>query len=216
MNYVTESNKKRNKMPFLYSYRRCPYAMRARMALVNSGIDFDIVEISLKDKPKDMLDISPKGTVPILVNGDQIIDESLDIMEWAYQSFDLNNHYSCLNVTQKKESYELININDSIFKFSLDKYKYSSNYKTESIEDLYQKCLFFIDRLEKKLSTSEFIITNNITFADVAIFPFVRQFVNVNLERFLKGDYIKTIEWYQKMSAEEIFLSVMVKPNPKS
>ena len=83
MNYVRQLDKVRQEKPLLFSYRRCPYAMRARMALLSCGVDFDIFEISLKDKPKKMIEISPKGTVPVFIYKDLVLDESIDIMNWA-------------------------------------------------------------------------------------------------------------------------------------
>ncbi|MDB4097048.1 glutathione S-transferase N-terminal domain-containing protein, partial [Methylophilaceae bacterium] len=83
MNYVTQLDKARKDKPLLFSYRRCPYAMRARMSLLSCGVDFDIFEISLKDKPKKMIEISQKGTVPVFVYKGLVLDESIDIMNWA-------------------------------------------------------------------------------------------------------------------------------------
>ena len=125
MRYVKELNNKTIDKPFLYSYRRCPYAMRARMAMLSAPFEFDIYEISLRDKPKEMLKISPKGTVPVLIFGNNIIDESLDIMIWAYNISDKSNHYISLSKSEKKNAKELINLNDNDFKLHLDKYKYS-------------------------------------------------------------------------------------------
>ena len=85
MIYVRQLDKVRQENPLLFSYRRCPYAMRARMALLSCGVEFDIFEISLKNKPKQMIEISPKGTVPVFVYKDLVLDESLDIMNWAIE-----------------------------------------------------------------------------------------------------------------------------------
>ena len=83
MNYVKQLDREGQQRPFLFSYRRCPYAIRARMALIACEIDFDIYEISLKDKPKQMLELSLKGTVPVFIYNEMVLDESLDIMNWA-------------------------------------------------------------------------------------------------------------------------------------
>ena len=127
MRYVKELNNKRTDKPFLYSYRRCPYAMRARMAMLGAALEFDVYEISLRDKPKEMLEISPKGTVPVLVIGESIIDESLDIMIWAYNISDKYDHYISLSKSEKNNAEELISLNDNDFKLNLDKYKYLSD-----------------------------------------------------------------------------------------
>ena len=123
MRYVKELNNNSSNKPFLYSYRRCPYAMRARMAMLSAHFEFDIYEISLRDKPKEMLKISPKGTVPVLIIGNNIIDESLDIMIWAYNISDKSDHYISLSKFEKNNAKELINLNDNDFKLHLDKYK---------------------------------------------------------------------------------------------
>ena len=216
MRYVKELNNKNPDKPFLYSYRRCPYAMRARMAMLSASFEFDIYEISLRDKPKEMLKISPKGTVPVLIIGNNIIDESLDIMIWAYNISDRSDHYISLSKSEKNNARELINLNDIDFKLHLDKYKYSSNQKEFNQDKLYENCLFFINRIESNLCENKFLVSNKISIADVAIFPFIRQFANVNLDRFAKGEYKKTISWYKIMKKQDLFSKAMEKPSVKS
>ena len=216
MRYVKELNNKTLGKPFLYSYRRCPYAMRARMAMLSATFEFDIYEISLRDKPKEMLKISPKGTVPVLIIGDNIIDESLDIMIWAYNISDKSDHYISLSKSEKNNAKELIRLNDNDFKLHLDKYKYSSNQKEFSQAKLYENCLFFIDRIESNLCENKFLVSNKVTIADVAIFPFIRQFANVNLDRFVKGEFKKTISWFEIMKKQDLFSKAMEKPSIQS
>ena len=216
MRYVKELNNNALDKPFLYSYRRCPYAMRARMAMLSANFEFDIYEISLRDKPKEMLKISPKGTVPVLIVGNNIIDESLDIMIWAYNISDKSNHYISLSKSEKNDAKELINLNDNDFKLHLDKYKYSSNQKEFNQDKLYENCLFFINRIESNLCENKFLINNKISIADIAIFPFIRQFVNVNLDRFFKGEFKKTISWFEIMKKQDLFSKAMEKPSIKS
>lgn len=212
MRYVKELNNKTSDKPFLYSYRRCPYAMRARMAMLSASFEFDIYEISLRDKPKEMLKISPKGTVPVLIIGNNIIDESLDIMIWAYNISDKSNHYISLSKSEKNNAKEIINLNDNDFKLYLDKYKYS-NQKEFNQDKFYKNCLFFINRIESNLCENKFLISNKISIADIAIFPFIRQFANVNLDRFIKSEFKKTISWLEKMKEQDLFSKAMVKPN---
>ena len=216
MRYVKEVNNKTLGKPFLYSYRRCPYAMRARMAMLSATFEFDIYEISLRDKPKEMLKISPKGTVPVLIVGNNIIDESLDIMIWAYNISDKSNHYISLSKSEKNDAKELINLNDNDFKLHLDKYKYSSNQKEFNQDKLYENCLFFINRIESNLCENKFLINNKISIADIAIFPFIRQFANVNLDRLVKGEFKKTISWVEIMNKQDLFSKAMEKPSIKS
>ena len=216
MRYVKELNNNSSDKPFLYSYRRCPYAMRARMAMLSANFEFDIYEISLRDKPKEMLKISPKGTVPVLIIGNNIIDECLDIMIWAYNISDKSDHYISLSKSEKNNARELINLNDIDFKLHLDKYKYSSNQKEFNQDKLYENCLFFINRIESNLCKYKFLVSNKISIADIAIFPFIRQFANVNLDRFVKDEFKKTISWFEIMKKQDLFSKAMEKPSVKS
>ena len=109
MNYVKKFSKINPNKPFLFSYRRCPYAMRARMALLSANISFDAYEISLRDKPLELLKLSPKGTVPVLLYKKQIIDESLEIMLWAYTNSEYSNHLKILNQIQRVDANRLLN-----------------------------------------------------------------------------------------------------------
>ena len=210
MRYVKELNKNSSDKPFLYSYRRCPYAMRARMALLSARFEFDIYEISLRDKPKEMLEISPKGTVPVLIVGNNIIDESLDIMIWAYNISDKSNHYISLSKSEKNNAKELINLNDNDFKLHLDKYKYSSNKKEFNQDNLYENCLFFINRIESNLCANKFLISNKISIADIAIFPFIRQFANVDYQWF-KNNYAQLTVWLEDICLSDLFVQIMKK-----
>ena len=119
MNYVRQLDKGRQEKPLLFSYRRCPYAMRARMALLSCGVDFDIFEISLKDKPKKMIEISSKGTVPVFVYNDLVLDESIDIMNWATKQ--KNNISIKINPHDLAIIKSMIKINDGEFKDTIRK-----------------------------------------------------------------------------------------------
>ena len=182
------------------------------MAMLSALFEFDIYEISLREKPKEMLKISPKGTVPVLIVGNNIIDESLDIMIWAYNISDKSNHYISLSKSEKNNAKELINLNDNDFKLHLDKYKYS-NKKEFNQDKFYKNCLFFINRIESNLCANKFLISNKISIADIAIFPFIRQFANVNLDRFINGEFKKTISWFEKMKEQDLFYKAMEKPS---
>lgn len=210
MNYVQQLSKNPNK-PFLFSYRRCPYAMRARMALVGSNIDFDIYEISLRNKPREMLRLSSKGTVPVMIINDLILDESLDIMQWACQQPTAARFL----MTKEKEIAEinqLVNINDNEFKEKLDFYKYSNRYPSISLERHFRHCLFFLELLESRLKKTQFLLSNNIGYADIAIFPFLRQFANVNYEWFLNSNFRNLIKWLEGLAESNLFKEIMIKP----
>jgi glutathione S-transferase len=195
-------------LPILYSYRRCPYAMRARMALSYAGIPVEIREISLKDKPAHMLQLSAKGTVPVLVlaNG-QVIDQSLEIMQWALQQRDADGWLSA----DPQHAALLIAENDGSFKQSLDRYKYAIRFPAHAAEDYRQQGALFLAKLELRLQQTSFLLSNKISLADIAIFPFIRQFAAVDSDWFESSDYIKLKSWLQRMVESELFQGVMVK-----
>ncbi|MEK9714800.1 MAG: glutathione S-transferase [Methylophilaceae bacterium] len=192
----------------MYSYRRCPYAMRARLSLYLARIEFFIYEISLRDKPEHMLTVSPKGTVPVLILGDnQIIDESLDIMIWAFSQQGIMDKY--LPQDKKKSSLSLINTNDTSFKKNLDSYKYSN----EDIkkEDAFKKCLDFVSELDLLLETNEYLLDDSPLMVDYAIFPFIRQFINVDVQRFKDEGLKKIYQWFNRMLSSNEFEHIMMK-----
>ena len=210
MNYVEQLNNVKSR-PYLFSYRRCPYAMRARMALVESDIEFDIYEISLRNKPYEMLSISPKGTVPVIRVNELVLDESLDIMKWASQN-SKSNQFQILSLQDKKISDELISLNDGKFKVSLDHYKYFDRYPDKSIIKYRESCYFFLEILEERLSSTNFLISDERTFVDISIFPFIRQFMNVDKTWFDNSKYKKIKKWLILLIESDLFKRVMVKP----
>lgn len=195
-------------LPILYSYRRCPYAMRARMALSYAGIAVEIREISLKHKPAHMLQVSPKATVPVLVlPSGQVIDQSLEIMQWALQQHDADGWLSA----DPQHSALLIAENDGSFKQSLDHYKYAVRFPQHSAEDYRQQGELFLAKLELLLQQSSFLLGNTISLADIAIFPFIRQFAAVDNHWFEAADYTKLKCWLQQLLDSTLFKRVMVK-----
>ena len=210
MIYVNKPVKNRS-IPFLFSYRRCPYAMRSRMALIDSEINFNIFEISLKNKPHQMLDISPKGTVPVLIVQGEVIDESIDIMMWAYTNGN-SSHFSNLERKKINIGLELIKKNDNEFKLCLDQYKYSTNYPSKTIDELQSSCLFFLDILEERLDQNIYLLSDKVSFADIAIMPFIRQFANVDMNYFSSLHFIKVQKWLLEIMNSELFSKAMIKP----
>ena len=211
MNYLKLLPKDNFKKPLMYSYRRCPYAMRARMVLVNENIDFDIFEISLKDKPAELLKISPKGTVPVLVTKNEVIEESLEIISWAFNQNKKSTFHKLTN-SEIDFANALIKKNDNEFKSALDHYKYHIKYPKKTKHDWKSDCLFFFEILEKQLSNHRFLIKDQITYADIAIFPFIRQFSNVDLAAFQDLNYDKTKVWLCYLINIDIFKYIMLKP----
>lgn len=192
----------------LYSYRRCPYAMRARMALSYAGIAVDIREISLKDKPTHMLSASPKGTVPVLVMPDgRVIEESLEIMIWALQQKDIDGWLTADSL----QTQQLIAENDGQFKKNLDQYKYAIRFPEHSADYYRGQGEEFLAKLELRLHQTTFLVGNTISLADVAIFPFIRQFAAVDNIWFESTDYLKLKIWLKYMVASELFQGVMEK-----
>lgn len=194
--------------PILYSYRRCPYAMRARMALKYAGIDVDIREISFRDKPKHLLSISPKGTVPVLVLPDaQIIDESLDIIDWALDQQDIDGWLPA-DIDLAKA---LIAENDTVFKASLDAYKYPERNPEKTQAEHRVVGEVFLQKLEARLETRDGLFGSLPTLADIAIFPFVRQFRGVDIAWFEASPYMQLNAWLTTLIESELFVSIMQK-----
>jgi glutathione S-transferase len=211
MKYIEAFSKRNKSLPLLFSYRRCPYAMRARMVLIYANIDFELIEISLKSKPLEMLNFSPKGTVPVLIVDNLIIDESMGIIEWVLNknpSLEINTQIP----NEKHMAFEIINENDTNFKKALDKYKYSIQYPEKNIDQLFMETTFFLDYLEAKLSIADFLVNDHLTFVDIAVFPFVRQLVNVNKERFLKLNLKGVEKWLNVLINSDLFRNSMIKP----
>ncbi len=197
--------------PILYSFRRCPYAMRARLALHVSVIVVEVREVSLLNKPESMLLASPKGSVPVLVlpNG-KVIDESWDIMQWALRQHDPDNWLG------EKEVYldaakSLVHENDSTFKAALDRYKYFERYP-EHPQNFYRaQGVVFLQQLETRLGSNKFLLGDMLSIADAAIFPFVRQFAEVDQEWFAQSPYIALQRWLANFSHSKEFTAVMKK-----
>jgi glutathione S-transferase len=196
-----------NPLPVLYSFRRCPYAIRARLAIVYAEIPVEIREIQLKHKPEQMLALSLKGTVPILQLPDgKVIDESLDIMRWALAQHD-PEHW--LDVSE--DSVKLIQWNDGDFKYYLDRYKYADRY-TEFPESYYRsQGGKFLAELESKLSQNPYLGGSHFSLLDAAIFPFIRQFAAVDSLWFVSSGYQHLNNWLNGLLASDLFILVMGK-----
>ena len=199
----------------LYSYRRCPYAMRARMALWCAEIEVDVREISLRDKPPEMLVLSPKGTVPVLHCADgRVIDQSLDIMRWALAQ---NDPCGWMRWREGSEEYalqeSLIKINDTTFKHWLDRYKYAERYPEFAADHYRQQALTCqLDVLEQVLSKHAYLGGERAALSDVALFPFVRQFAAVDAPWFEASPYPATRAWLRSWLESALFKQIMAKP----
>ena len=178
--------------PILYSFVRCPYAMRARMALKLTEIKCEIREVRLNNKPKHMIDMSPKGTVPVLVLENNIIDESNEIIDWALS---FNNVFDGnLDEDQKDLTSRLIEIFDSKFKYNLDRYKYATRYENIDAEKHKIECLKILINLEDLISKDEWFLGKSINKLDISILPFIRQFRIADTDWFDKQNQITGIQ----------------------
>ncbi len=194
-------------MNTLYSFRRCPYAMRARMALRYSGVPVEIVEVSLKAKPAEMLAISPKGTVPVLDADGRVIDESLEIMRWALAQNDPQNWL----LDGDSRIAELIEANDQGFKVDLNCYKYAERYPEQPMEVYRAQGAVFLQRLEGLLQDRDYLLADHPSLADIALLPFVRQFAHVDREWFAQTPYPRLQAWLHNFLESDLFTSIMKK-----
>ena len=193
-------------LPVLYSFRRCPYAMRARMALILTSHTCELREILLTDKPDSMLEISPKGTVPVLQLEGRIIDESMDIIKWAIKSGSEKMHI--LSEDEEAMSNSLIQLFDSKFKYHLDRYKYSSRYQTFK-EEHQEKCLEILNSLEQKISDQPWIFGKLVSLLDISILPFIRQCKIANPEWFKSQKFKRVISLLEHFESSELFNKAM-------
>jgi len=188
--------------------------MRARMALNLAEVPFTLHEVSLKDKPAKMLEISPKGTVPVLQLADGlVIEESLEIALWAFDQQD-PQHYLQDN-EGLKNALELIEKNDGEFKHWLDRYKYADRHLEFSPEYYRDKGEEFLQQLEHRLQQSRFLMGEQPCIADMAIMPFVRQFAHVDREWFYATPYPRLQLWLFQWLESDLFKKIMAKP-PKN
>lgn len=200
-------------LPILYSFRRCPYAMRARLGIAASGQVVELREVVLRDKPAEMIEASPKATVPVLVLADgQVIDESFDIMHWALGSSDPEGLRSFDDATLL-EMDDLITENDGTFKAALDRYKYPNRYEGVDRDEQRAIGVKFIQKLDARLAETEFLFGDHFSFADAAMLPFVRQFAHVDRVWFWAGDWKNTIRWLEAFLESHRFTSIMTKFN---
>jgi len=206
-----------NPPPLLYSYRRCPYAMRARMALLQARVAFQAFEVVLRDKPAELLRLSPKGTVPVLVLPDgQVVDESWDIMRWALEPRDDDGWW---RRAQSTENLALLQINDGDFKRHLDRYKYPERYPEEEMprdaarSRAVQTLLL---PLEQRLQSQRYLGGVTPCATDLAIFPFVRQFAAVE-PGWLDGKALSALKaWLNAWLDSDLFAVCMTKLAPQS
>lgn len=215
-------------LPILYTFRRCPYAIRARLAIVVSGVQLEQREVVLRDKPAEMLAASPKGTVPVLLLPvGEVIEQSLDIMLWALR---LNDPQQWLTPTGAalEDMLALVAGNDGAFKRSLNRYKYPNRYADESAEESAEEsasaakafavahrsqCATWLEGLEARLAGG-WLFGHQASLADMGLLPFVRQFAHTDASWFASQPWPRLQAWLAAFETSAIYLAVMEKRPP--
>jgi glutathione S-transferase len=196
--------------PILYSFRRCPFAIRARIALYTANIQVELREVVLRQKPQAMLAISPKATVPVLQlpNG-QVIDESLDIMYWALKQ---NDPLGLINLDphQQQVGEPILKIIPKLNK-AIREYKFIDKFPEINEIESEKKLLVFLNDFEGLLEQQAYIVGAQHKIYDYALFPFVRQVVSHNRKLLEENDLYKLLKWHDKIICSEPFISVMNK-----
>ncbi|MGF6150604.1 glutathione S-transferase [Pseudomonas fluorescens] len=197
--------------PTLYSFRRCPYAMRARMALRYSAVAVDIVEVSLKAKPPQMLALSSKGTVPVLSLDGRVIEQSLEIMQWALEQNDPQDWLLKDDPAAQQLGAALIEANDQTFKLHLNRYKYAERYPEHPMEYYRAEGEVFLRELDELLQQRVYLVADHLSLADIALAPFIRQFAHVDREWFAQTPYRHLQAWLQGILESDLFTAIMAK-----
>jgi glutathione S-transferase len=204
------SNLASNGLPILYSFRRCPYAIRARLAVKVSGASVALREVVLRDKPDALIGASPKATVPVLQLPDgSVLEQSLDIMRWALRTHDPQGW---LLTDEQHETQTLIDLNDGSFKQALDRYKYASRHPERPAHAWRDEAVaLMLTPLNARLADRRFLLRDLPSLADMAIVPFVRQFAAVDDAWFCQAPLPHLRTWMESITASALFASAMLK-----
>ncbi len=198
----------------LYSFRRCPYAIRVRWALLICEINVEIREIDLKNKPLDFLNKSKTKKVPILIKkNSEVIEESLEIILWALSESNKENIKFIYFPDNKKEDiFKIINENDNEFKFHLDRFKYSTRYYSSDEEFHFTNAIKFIKKWNELLTENKYFFGDTPSIADWSIWPFVRQF-RIACESQKRSNYLEPSikDWLDSFENNRKFKSLMYK-----
>ncbi|MFT5851965.1 MAG: glutathione S-transferase [Colwellia sp.] len=199
-------------LPILYSLRNCPYAMRARIAIFKAQQIVMLRDIVLSNKPKEMITASPKATVPVLVlaNG-TVVDESLAIMLWALNETDPDDLLQSQNEHGLSAMLNLIKSFDHDFKVCLEQYKCAKRYRENNTMECRIECEGFIQTLENRLNSHDFLMSNTESLADIALLPFIRQFARIERQWYLQSPYPKVRQWLNNYLQSPMFTKVMAK-----
>ncbi|QGW76685.1 glutathione S-transferase [Pseudomonas alkylphenolica] len=195
----------------LYSFRRCPWAMRARLALRYSECPVEIREVSLKAKPAELLALSPKGTVPVLSADEQVLDESLDIMRWALARHDPQDWLLRAAPEAAQGADALIARNDRDFKVQVNLYKYAERYPEHSREYYRAQAEVWLAELDERLAHRAYLFADHPSLADAALLPLMRQFAGVEPDWFASAPYPHLRGWLQGWLESALFKAVMAR-----
>ncbi len=214
-------------LPILYSLQNCPYAMRARLAILLAQQTVMLRAIVMQNKPPEMLALSPKGSVPVLVldvtsesmtetmneamNAKTVIDESLDIMLWALKQNDPEDLLYSQDADALTKMLQIINDSDENFKPTLEKYKRAKRFHGDDEEECRLQCEPFIQKLEHRLTQYEFLMGSTPSLLDYALLPFIRQFARVNRQLYLQGPYTHLQRWLNHHLQSRLFTKAMTK-----
>lgn len=195
----------------LYSFRRCPWAMRARLALRYAQCPVEVREVSLKAKPAELLALSPKGTVPVLSTGERVLEESLDIMRWALARHDPQDWQLAADPQVAQAADTLIERNDREFKAQVNLYKYAERYPQHSREEYRAPAETWLAELDERLAQQAYLFADHPSLADAALLPLMRQFAGVEPEWFAQAPYPHLRAWLQGWLESALFKAIMAR-----
>lgn len=195
----------------LYSFRRCPWAMRARLALRYAECPVEIREVSLKAKPAELLALSPKGTVPVLSAGEVVLEESLEIMRWALARHDPQDWQLATDPQAAQAADALIERNDRQFKVQVNLYKYAERYPQQSREEYRAQAEAWLAELNERLAQQAYLFADLPSLADAALLPLMRQFAGVEPEWFAQAPYPHLRAWLQGWLESALFKAIMAR-----
>lgn len=199
-------------LPVLYSLRNCPFAMRARMAIYRSQVPVLLRDIVLSDKPPEMLEASPKGTVPVVVTSHgTVIEESAEVMLWALSENDPEDLLLSTNPDMLDSIRGLIHQFDTEFKPCLEAYRAAKRYHEPNLVECRQACEKYLCELEDRLTQHSFLMADQESLADLALLPFIRQFARVERQWYLQSPYPKLRQWLNQYLQSKMFSKVMTK-----
>lgn len=209
---LTKKSNDTSALPIIYSLRNCPYAMRARLAIFKAQQTVLLRDLVLSNKPAEMIAVSPKGTVPVLVltNG-RVIEESLEVMLWALQQTDPDDLFHCDDEGALPAMLSLISTFDNDFKTSLEAYKCAKRYQEDNVDECRIVCQQYIEQLEQRLTEHRFLMSDKESLADIALVPFIRQFARVERQWYLQSPYPKVRRWLNSYLQSPVFTKVMAK-----